>query len=318
MIAFRRRCLFKVAAFDKLDTGHLPPDCFGESLRDSVAVIELGLPARDAEIDLRPDCDVLVPTNLPCETLELEECRRLELRDAHKNAARGTKPKVCPRHGGQIARPTHAALFRLGADPKRPQLVGANGLDPRCSDREGGQSVGLFGRTHSNNINVMQKQIALIVLFGASLAACAGRTSTETGDPRTNELPGANGAKIEVLAEGGIAALSINQIVRHDDRYFQYTQRHLCTNACAALDSASGALSASANDALFNAILAASPFTLKNDYGSTHGAADMMEYTVRITVGGNTKTITGDDGTMPQQVRQIVAAVQETISAARK
>ena len=164
----------------------------------------------------------------------------------------------------------------------------------------------------------MQKQIALIALFGASLAACAGRTSTETGEPRTNEVPSANGAKVEILAEGGIAALAINHVVRHDDRYFQYTMRHLCNNGCAAQDSASGSLTADANDALFNTILAQSPFTLKNDYGTTHGAADMMEYTVRITIGGNTKTITGDDGSMPQQVRQIVAAVQQTISAARK
>jgi len=164
----------------------------------------------------------------------------------------------------------------------------------------------------------MQKQIALIALFGASLAACAGRTSTETGDPRTNEVPGANGAKVEILAEGGIAALAINHVVRHDDRYYQYTMRHLCNNGCAAQDSASGSLSAAANDALFSTILAQSPFTLKDNYGVTANSADMMGYTVRITIGGNTKTITGDDGSMPQQVRQIVAAVQQTISAARK
>jgi hypothetical protein len=74
-----------------------------------------------------------------------------------------------------------------------------------------------------------------------------------------------------------------------------------------------------ASDALFNLVFAQLPFDLKNDYGTSRGAADMMEYTIRITIGGDAiKTIRADDGTMPEQLRRIVSAVQSTVSAARK
>ncbi len=43
-----------------------------------------------------------------------------------------------------------------------------------------------------------------------------------------------------------------------------------------------------------------------------------MGYTVRITSGGTTKTIKGDDGTMPESLREVMNAIRGAIAAARK
>jgi hypothetical protein len=124
---------------------------------------------------------------------------------------------------------------------------------------------------------------------------------------------------VEVVAEGGFAALATNHLVRHDDRFFVFTQRHICSANCPApMDSASGMLAPSAADSLFGVILSQSPFELKDDYGPTKGGADMMSYTVRITSAGKTKTIHADDGTMPPPMRRIVDAVRQTIASARR
>jgi len=163
----------------------------------------------------------------------------------------------------------------------------------------------------------MTKQSILIALVSAFIAGCAKDTPTDA--TQLSQDKNATGSKVEVIAEGGIAALDIRHVVRQDDRVFVYTQRHLCNNNCAASDSASGSLSKDASDALFTTIFAQLPFDLKDDYGTSHGAADMMEYTIRVTIGGDAvKTIRADDGTMPEQLRRIVSAVLATVSAARK
>ena len=160
----------------------------------------------------------------------------------------------------------------------------------------------------------MRTKLILLCLAVASIAACSRAGSI--GDPGSGSF---NGAKVEVTREGGIAALAINHVVKHDDRAFVYTMRHLCGTTCGApLDSASGALSAAAIDSLFNIVLAQDPFSLKDDYGTSRGAADMMEYTVRVTTGGNVKTIRADDGTMPEPLRRIVQSVTEIVSAGRR
>jgi len=163
----------------------------------------------------------------------------------------------------------------------------------------------------------MQKQFIRFILLSASIVGCAKRNPTDAL-VLNDDFGSFNGARVEVLAEGGIFPLSVNNVVRHDDRYFLFTQRRLCNDTCAATDSASGSLSAGVTDSLFNIVVAASPFALKDDYGSTHGAADMMDYTIRVTLGGSTKTIRADDGTMPEPLRRIVTVVRESISAARK
>jgi hypothetical protein len=150
----------------------------------------------------------------------------------------------------------------------------------------------------------------------SSVAACAGHSATESTQPRLDQVS-SSGAKVEILAEGGFAALSLNHVVRHDDRYFLFTQRRICNGVCPAIDSASGSLSAAATDSIFKIVLPAS-VGLKDDYGVTRGGADMMSYTIRLTMGGSTKTITADDGTMPPELRQIVSAVHQSIEAARR
>ena len=128
-----------------------------------------------------------------------------------------------------------------------------------------------------------------------------------------------SGASIDVQQDGGYAALSIRQTVRHDDRTFVYVSRRICGTTCAApSDSARVALTPAATDSLFTEMLARDPFGLKDDYGRTQGGADMFDYTVRITANGATKTTHFDSGTMPEPMRQILGILQSTLSAARR
>jgi hypothetical protein len=164
----------------------------------------------------------------------------------------------------------------------------------------------------------MRNHLRSLLLLSV-VAACAHRDPTSAPVVRVDDFGVLNGAKIELVQEGGIAGLLTDHIVRHDDRFFLYTQRHLCGQTCAApLDSVTGTLSPSAADSLFSVVWAQSPFNLKDDYGTTGGAADMFIYTLRMTFDGTTKTVRADDGTMPPPMRQIVDVLRGTISAARK
>jgi hypothetical protein len=164
----------------------------------------------------------------------------------------------------------------------------------------------------------MRNQLRSLLLLSV-VTACTHRDPTSSPAVRVDDFGVLNGAKIELVEEGGIAGLVTDRIVRHDDRFFLYTQRHACGQTCGApLDSATGTLSASAADSLFSVVWAQSPFNLKDDYGNTASAADMFIYTLRMTFDGTTKTIRADDGTMPPQMRQIVDVLRGTISAARK
>ena len=128
-----------------------------------------------------------------------------------------------------------------------------------------------------------------------------------------------NGARLELVEEGDIAALSTTRTVRHDDRAFSFVRRQICAANCPApMDSASGTLSFAAADSLFNIVWNAQPGTLKDDYGPTPNSADMVTYTLRIVFANETKTIRADDGTMPAAMRQIVDAIHGIVTAARK
>ncbi len=155
-----------------------------------------------------------------------------------------------------------------------------------------------------------------IIALTSTVAACASNAATESFDPRLDQIS-SSGAKIEISAVGGIAALAVNHSIRHDDRSYVYTQRRMCNDLCPATDSASGTISTAIVDSVFNAALPAA-LALKDDYGITANAADMMTYTVRVTANGATKTIKADDGSMPPALRQIVLGVRATIDAARK
>jgi hypothetical protein len=164
----------------------------------------------------------------------------------------------------------------------------------------------------------MRTKLTLLFLLSAPLAACARGNSGPFPDAPNADVSTFNAATVEIVAEGGFAAITTDHLVRHDDRHFLYRLGHICSSNCpAALDSASGTLAPAATDSLFIAILAQSPFSLSDDYGTTKGGADMMNYTLRITAGGSTKTIRADDGTMPTQMRRIVDAVHQTISKAK-
>jgi hypothetical protein len=164
----------------------------------------------------------------------------------------------------------------------------------------------------------MRTKLTLLFLLSAPLVACARGSSGLLPDSPNADVSALNAATVEITAEGGFAALSTDHLVRHDDRHFLYRLGHICSRECpAALDSASGTLAPAATDSLFTTILAQSPFSLNDDYGTTTGGADMMSYTMRITAGGSTKTIRADDGTMPPQMRRIVDAVHQTISKAK-
>jgi hypothetical protein len=166
--------------------------------------------------------------------------------------------------------------------------------------------------------NAMRHQLRSLILLSA-IAGCAHHDPSTSPAIRIDDFVVLNAAKIELVDEGGIAALMTDRVVRHDDRFFLHTQRHLCGQTCPPpLDSITGTLSPAAADSLFTLVWAQQPFRLEDDYGTSHGAADMMEYTLRMTFDGMTKTIHADDGTMPPQMRQILDVLRGTISAARK
>lgn len=155
--------------------------------------------------------------------------------------------------------------------------------------------------------------------FAAALAlgACAGG-STASPSVRADTFGTLNGARIELTAQGGLAGLTTNWRVAHDDRSYSFVRRHVCGTTCAApLDSASGMMSAVAADSLFTVVWSLGPTGMKDDYGLTPGAADMFEYSLRVTFDGTTKTVHADDGTMPPVMRQIVTTLAGTIDSAR-
>ncbi len=157
------------------------------------------------------------------------------------------------------------------------------------------------------------------MMLSTTLTACAGTTATQAGSVASKPQANFSGATIDVVQEGGFAALSIRRAVTHDDRRYVTSTRRMCTSNCGApTDSASGLLTAGAADSLFAAITAQDPFSLKDDYGVTKGSADMITYRVRITANGKSKSVRFDDGSMPEPMQKILLALQTTLFAARR
>ena len=156
-------------------------------------------------------------------------------------------------------------------------------------------------------------------MLSTTLTACASGTTTQAGSVASKPQTSFSGATIEVVQEGGFAALAIRRAVTHDDRVYVASTRQMCTSNCGApTDSASGVLTAGATDSLFTAIVAQDPFSLKDNYGVTKGSADMFTYTVRITANGKSKSVRFDDGSMPEPMQKILLALQTTLFAARR
>lgn len=157
------------------------------------------------------------------------------------------------------------------------------------------------------------------LLIVAALVGCASGAPTSSAATRVDNVATLNGARVELVEEGGIAAFSTTYTVRHDDRAFAFSRRHICSANCPApLDSASGSLSVVASDSLFNVVVSAQPGTLKDDYGVTPNSADMVTYTLRVVLDNATKTVRADDGTMPSPMRKIVDAIHGIVAATRK
>lgn len=161
----------------------------------------------------------------------------------------------------------------------------------------------------------IRRRSSIVSVLLALTAACASTGPTIDGNVDADSF---NGAKVEIAAEGGFAALSVMHRVEHDTRAFAYTQGRLCGTTCGApSDSASGTLSPATTDSLFGIVLRNARLLTQDDYGITKNGADMMSYTIRLTSDGRVRTIRADDGTLPEAGRQILTAVRETISAAR-
>jgi hypothetical protein len=164
----------------------------------------------------------------------------------------------------------------------------------------------------------MKTRLTLSLLV-AALSACSSTATTMSGSTAANSASPLDGARIDIVQEGGFAGLAIRNTVTHDDRSYISSKRSICASKCGApMDSASGMLSAGATDSLFAAVLAQKPFALKDDYGVTKNGADMFAYTVRITADGKSKSIRFDDGTMPEPMQKTLLAVQTAIFGARR
>jgi hypothetical protein len=167
-----------------------------------------------------------------------------------------------------------------------------------------------------NDSHIMKRRSALLGV-AVALATMACASTSPTIDAGT-DFGNFAGAKVEIAAEGGFAALSVMHRVDHDTRTFAFSQRRICGATCAApMDTTDGVLSPAKTDSLFNIVLQNARALTKDDYGITKNGADMMAYAIRITAEGRTRTIRGDDGSLPDAARQIVAAIRQTISAAR-
>ena len=145
---------------------------------------------------------------------------------------------------------------------------------------------------------------------------------TPAGDPANATLDHArySSAEVELVGEGGLAAFMTRHRVQGSGPSYLFTRHRICSvpSCQAALDSASGALITRTADSLFAVIEAQNPFALKDDYGITVGGADMITYTLRVRIGGRSKTIRADDGTQPEAMRKIADAIRATVEAARK
>jgi hypothetical protein len=127
-------------------------------------------------------------------------------------------------------------------------------------------------------------------------------------------------AEIELVGEGGLAAFATRHRVRGDGPSYLYTRHRICSvpSCQPAIDSAAGTLATRSADSLFALAEGLNVFSLKDDYGITVGGADMITYSLRVNVGGRSKTIRADDGTMPEPMRKLTDAVRATIDAARR
>jgi hypothetical protein len=170
-----------------------------------------------------------------------------------------------------------------------------------------------------NEDNTVKRSRLIRAAFAVAAIACS--TNGARLDPESAAKSASYAtADVELVGTGGLGGFMTRSLVRGSGPSFLYTMHRICSvpNCQAALDSATGGLRRSASDSLFATIDAAAPWNLKDDYGITVGGADMVTYTMRVTIGDRTKTVRADDGTMPEPMRRIAEALRATIAAARR
>jgi hypothetical protein len=157
------------------------------------------------------------------------------------------------------------------------------------------------------------------ILLLAALGACSPTRASQPTSPDLASLTAA-GLHIEVEREGGLGGIYQRRVIDGDAMTYVATTHRICSvSRCqAAIDSASGRLSAEALRTIAAAALAPAVWELRADYGRTPNSADMFEHRLTVNASGRTKSVKGDSGTFPEPASAVERAVEQAISEARK
>jgi hypothetical protein len=327
----RLRCTFvigiRVGLFPDAYALNAKFDRVPDALRNRLTVIEARFSAGDTKRAGSARRQKPIPGNLLCATLELEERPGAKLGYANEHTARRPQPEIRPRDGLQSARPLDASGNDGARQAEGPQLGLGQSLETWRGDREARELVGplsssdryTHARVSGREDNNVSRLTAVVVTLGTAIVAGCSSTAPSL-DPETARTASYVGAEVELVADGGLGGFTTRSLVRGSGPAFLYTMHRICSvSGCqAAIDSAAGGVRIGAADSLFAVVDREDPFSLKDDYGITVGAADMFSYTMRVTIGGRTKTVHADDGTMPAPMRRISEALRATIAAARR
>src|SRR5690349_18097855 len=129
-------------------------DALRESLRNRIAVIQLGLSTCDAEFDRRAGGDESVPSNSFGVELELIKRRRAKLAHSDQYTARGPQPKVGARDRLNCPVPEYAAFVDGWPDLQASKLSRAQRFESGCGDRERRDLVRPIVYLHHNKLTV--------------------------------------------------------------------------------------------------------------------------------------------------------------------
>jgi hypothetical protein len=153
--------------------------------------------------------------------------------------------------------------------------------------------------------------LACVALFLVAAAPACGTITAADGEVLDVDSP----PSIEVIADGGIAALHIVNRVDSATAQVQYSVGPMCpeTGSCQPRDTLTGQLTREQVDALYLRAVDPEFRALRADYGTTTQGADMMGYTVIIRGNDRTRTLRADDGTMPSLLAQWVNDVRSAV-----
>lgn len=126
-------------------------------------------------------------------------------------------------------------------------------------------------------------------------------------------------AGLAVVATGGIAGLQVSQSVDSASGVFVSVTRRICaaTGCQAPMDSATGVLPVAVVDGIFRVAEEEGLFQLRADYGTCAQCADQFAYVTIARANGRRVRIFADDGTAPEPLRAVHAALNSAIQGAR-